>query len=315
MTVFVADISNHKPGFDIADAVSEGYSAIFAKASEGATYADPTFLGFMAAARAAGVLFAGFVYQRAESSAADHVAVLRRMGVPTDCPIIVDVEANSGSVGLTRGIVAELRAAGYQVPLVYLPRWYWQQIGSPDLSGLPPLWASAYPGTAGQYGAEKYGQAGGDNSPNWIGYGGNTVALWQFTDNATVANYQRAIDVSAFRGSAAELAELLHSNTEGTDLMSALSDQQQASLADMADQYLPGEEGVRGAGRMVLWLDQRFAEQGAQVAALTAAVQALAGGTGSPVTADQLRQYIDEAVARHVQVTVSVTGSPTDQTS
>jgi lysozyme len=241
MTLYVVDISNHKPNFDVGRAVAEGYSAVIAKASEGADYADPTFLGFMAAARAAGVPFAGYVYQRADSTPAQHVQVLRELGVPTDCPMIVDVEANSGTVGLTRALVAELRAAGYRVPLVYLPRWYWQSIGSPDLTGLPPLWSSSYPGSVQRAGAAMYADAGGTGGSGWAGYGGNTVRLWQFSSTATVANYN-AIDVSAFEGDEAELRALLGGQGED-DFLMALEQWQQERIFD---RILSMSQGVEG---------------------------------------------------------------------
>ena len=122
--------------------------------------------------------------------------------------MIPDVEANSGSVSLTRDIVKRLRAAGYRVPLLYLPRWYWQQIGSPSLAGLPPLWSSRYPDNKIGGIKDEYR----DVPPHfWDGYGGLPVAVLQFTSSARVAG-RAPIDGNAYRGTLTKLWALFNDN-------------------------------------------------------------------------------------------------------
>lgn len=108
-------------------------------------------------------------------------------------------------MALTRDIVGRLRAAGYRVPLSYIPRWYWQQLGSPSLAGLPPLWSSRYPDMNGGYASEIYQRV---PASYWNGYGGSKVAVLQFTSSSTVAGHT-PVDANAYRGTRAQLAALL----------------------------------------------------------------------------------------------------------
>jgi peptidoglycan hydrolase-like protein with peptidoglycan-binding domain len=82
--------------------------------------------------------------------------------------------------------------------------------GSPDLKPLTDrgvhLIASDYPGAKGT-GVAQYLADGGDGGPGWASYGGMTPVMWQYTDAA--AEQGQLIDFNAFRGTAAQLADLL----------------------------------------------------------------------------------------------------------
>ena len=213
-TTFGIDISHHQGAFDLARAAREGIAFVFLKATEGGGLVDARFAENLANARRSGLLVAAYHYQRAGVSAAEQVAHIGRV-VPKHVPVIPDVESGGGGVALIRDVVARLRAAGYRVPLLYLPRWYWQQLGSPSLAGLPPLWSSRYP----------------DNLPGtipdewvdvpahyWEGYGGLPVAVLQFTSSASVAG-REPIDANAFRGTRAQLAALINGSNEEEEMV------------------------------------------------------------------------------------------------
>ena len=204
MPIFGIDVSHHQGSFDVARAAREGIDFFIFKATEGNGFTDSRFAGNVAKARKTGKLFAAYHYQRGDVSAAAQVEHIRRV-VPKDIAVIPDVEANSGSVSLTRDIVKRLRAAGYRVPLLYLPRWYWQQIGSPSLSGLPPLWSSRYPDNRVGDIRDEYADV---PAHFWDGYGGLRVAVLQFTSSARVAG-RSPIDGNAYRGTLAQLRALL----------------------------------------------------------------------------------------------------------
>ncbi|RZQ61692.1 glycoside hydrolase family 25 protein [Amycolatopsis suaedae] len=209
MVLFGLDISHHQGGApDLPRARAEGVEYVFCKSTEGSTFVDPRFGGNVARVRGAGMLVAAYHYQR-NTSAAAQVDNVRRV-VPTNVPVIPDVEANSGSVALTRELVDRLRGAGYSVPLLYLPRWYWQQIGSPSLAGLPPLWSSRYPDNAPGTIPEEYA----DVPPHyWNGYGGLGVAVLQFSSSGRVAGYG-PLDLNAYQGTKQQLAALLGGQQE-----------------------------------------------------------------------------------------------------
>src|SRR5262245_25778744 len=169
MVTFGLDISHHQDlGLDLAQCRREGIEFVFIKATEGSSFIDPDFGANLAEARAAGLLVAAYHYVRSNATAAAQVANVQR-AVPKDVPVIPDVEANSGGIGLVRDVVVRLRLAGYSVPLSYIPRWYWQQIGSPGLAGLPPLWSSRYPDNVVGSIADEWADV---PATYWNGYGG-----------------------------------------------------------------------------------------------------------------------------------------------
>ncbi len=210
MPIFGYDLSHHQPAGLPARLAAAGAQFIILKAGEGGTYTDPAFAQNYADANAAGLLTAAYWYQKASGTPAEHVARIRSV-VPRNCPVIPDVEANSGGVGLIRDIIGLLRGIGYTVPLVYLPRWYWQQIGSPSLAGLPPLWSSRYPDTTVRGTADAYARV---PSSYWQGYGGLDVRLLQFTSSASAGGYS-LLDANAFAGTRDELAALFGGGQSG----------------------------------------------------------------------------------------------------
>lgn len=231
MPVFGLDISHHQDlGLDLAQCRREGIEFVFIKATEGANFVDSEFAANLAEARAARQLVAAYHYVRSSAAASDQVAWIARF-IPRDVPVILDVEANSGGIALTRDMVNRLRAVGYAVPLLYLPRWYWQQIGSPSLAGLPPLWSSRYPDNVVGTLSSEWAQA---PASYWTGYGGLDVAVLQFTSSARIAGHQ-PLDANAYRGTRAQLAALLGGGTEIN-----------VSLSDEFFEFIPpGETAVR----------------------------------------------------------------------
>jgi glycosyl hydrolase family 25 len=214
VTIFGLDVSHHQNGNpDFVRARAEGIEFVFIKATQGATFVDDRFVANVKAATAAGQLVAAYHYVTAADSIAAQVDNIRA-SVPSNLPVILDVEANSGTIPRVRTLVGLLREAGYRVPLSYIPRWYWQSIGSPDLSGLPPLWSSRYPDTRVGNLADEWA---GTPAAYWNGYGGLDVAVLQFTSSARVAGYA-PLDANAYRGTRQQLAQLLYGDKEDDDM-------------------------------------------------------------------------------------------------
>lgn len=204
MTVFGIDVSHHQPPLSFHALRQAGVEFVFIKATEGSTFVDPEFARNLAEARAAGLLVAAYHYVREAATATQQLANVRRV-VSRDVPIVLDVEAGSGGVAAVRNLVDTLRLDGYLVPLLYLPRWYWQQLGSPSLVGLPPLWSSRYPDNVVQDLSREWAAV---PASYWNGYGGLEVAVLQFTSSARVAGFA-PLDANAFRGTREQLAKLL----------------------------------------------------------------------------------------------------------
>ncbi|MGW0176073.1 glycoside hydrolase family 25 protein [Rhodococcus sp. NPDC003322] len=203
MTLYGIDISNYQAGLDLAAVRAEGFEFVWAKVSEGIHYRDPTWPGFRDAARANGLLLAGYHYVRADSSAdAQARTFVEHLGDAT-IPAMLDFEADSGDMEVFWAVANAIDALGVHVALSYIPRWYWQQIGRPDLSQVPGLIQSSYVVGTG-YASVLYP---GDDSYRWTGYGGKSVDILQFTSSALVAGQK--VDADAFRGTREELAALI----------------------------------------------------------------------------------------------------------
>ncbi|PSR58047.1 MULTISPECIES: glycoside hydrolase family 25 protein [Nocardia] len=223
MTIFGIDISNNNgPDIDLAQVKAEGFDFVFAKVSEGDYFVDHTWPAYRQAAHAAGLLVAGYHYVRADCDIDRQAALFtEHLG---GAPAMLDFEANSGEMSVFWALCRAINARGVTVSLSYIPRWYAQQIGSPDLAQVPGLIQSSYVGGTG-FAAALYP---GDSSPYWNGFCGRAVDILQFTDAAQVAGH--AVDANAFRGTVEDLRRLLTSTSTTTGALMALTDAQQADL-------------------------------------------------------------------------------------
>lgn len=301
---FAIDISHHQDkNLSLAATRRDGCELAILKAGEGSTFVDPDFVANLAEARAAGQLVAAYWYQRSNATAAQHVAKIRSV-VPLDVPVIPDVEENSGGVALTRDLVGQLRAAGYRVPLLYLPLWYWRDnLGSPSLAGLPPLWSSRYPNNRVGLLATEWAEV---PASYWSGYGGLDVALLQFTSSAHIAGYQ-PLDASAYRGTRTELAALLGGQAQEDDMQ--LTDTlpwwnddsgkpRQATVA----------QSLASAVGHAEYIEKQLASLSASVNGLSAA---LAASTKNPdISLDAVKQIVTDAVKQNIQITGEIHVGP-----
>jgi hypothetical protein len=234
MTIYYPDISGWQGNIDLA-----GVVAACAKVTEGTSYASPSYAAQKAEAARSGAFFFGYHFLHHGDPVTQAGWAHQHAGAT---PLMVDFEPTGSSTPQLTDTVAFIkayRAAGGTSNLVYLPHWYWQQIGSPSLNPLLGLGmvlvSSAYPG------------AYSDNGSGWTPYGGMTPAIWQYT--ATQAFHGQRVDFNAFRGTLAQLkalvtgqayppgmpASVLHVGSQGPDVVTL-----QEKLAGS------GLRGVRG---------------------------------------------------------------------
>ncbi|MGH3719177.1 MAG: GH25 family lysozyme [Pseudonocardiaceae bacterium] len=202
MTLYGVDIHpRYQAGISIEQIRAEGFEFMACKVSEGTTVYDSQ--DWLRRGRKCGLLCLGYHYLSAgneDAQARVFAGQLTQAGVPG----MLDVEDGSGNIGNVRSFLDACRVHHADVRLLYLPHWYWHDhMGSPDLSGLPPLWASSYV-AGGGHASTLYENV---NDSRWAGYGGLDVAVLQFTDEADVAGYH--VDADAYRGSRQQLAALL----------------------------------------------------------------------------------------------------------
>lgn len=208
MAIFGPDVSSYQGNVNWPQVRAEGFDFAIVKCTQGNNYLSPYYTSQLNGARAAGLLVAVYHYIEAASSADAQADWFDRHCGDKSLPIIVDHEEGSGNEAQNWAVVCALRARGYRVVLNYMPEWYWQQIGSPAIS-FGPMWKSWYPDMNQDYASAIYARC---PASAWSDYGGQPVALRQFTSSALVAG--QVLDCSAFEGTRDELAALFNNQED-----------------------------------------------------------------------------------------------------
>ena len=214
-TLFGVDVSVHQNGLSLKRAKAEGFEYAILRTSDG-TFRDKCYLSHLDDAESAGMVTMSYMYLRNPSegtTVAQQVeASLAVMGNRRR-PIWIDCETPAGlHVSHIREAQARFKAAGLRVLGVYSYVPYWENRiapSEPELSGgeLGELWVAAYGANNRGYASAIYG---GNNHKQWnYPLGNRKPILWQFSSNAIVAGWPSGVDVNAFRGTRAQLVELV----------------------------------------------------------------------------------------------------------
>lgn len=213
------DISSHQNGLDLAAAKSAGLEFVFIKVTEGSGYRNPLWPAFRDQARANGMLLAGYHYVTTDDPAAQAGACRDWLADPT-IPIMLDWEDRGGDWPNFERVHGAFRRAGLNVVLGYIPHWYWDRQGRPDLTGCGlRLVSSRYPTSTPGTPAELYPVI---TPALWAGYGGLNPTILQFSEHGRVGGHQ--VDLNAFAGTRDELESLLSGRRRGSEDAVALID-------------------------------------------------------------------------------------------
>lgn len=258
MTLFIPDWSNNNWA-STAQALaacaqvihSEGYSGIIHKVSEGSYYADPYWPAVRDWCSQNTVPCIGYHYVTGDDPGAQVQKWLANGGGKA---VMLDIEANSGDIGNITAVANAFEAAGIAVAIEYFPHWYWQQIGSPDISHLPGVLTSSSYYERNNYASTEYSDAGGDTGPGWAAYGGVTPTFWQFSDGAQMAGF--TADANAFRGTLDQLTAIFNGTATGfvppvTPAPTTTPEVTMADIDSLAEQIrakLDGVAAVDGPG-------------------------------------------------------------------
>lgn len=184
MTIYGPDISGFQAGIDLKGAL---FAAI--KVTEGTTFVNSDWRRARDNATAHGTFAYGYHFLHHGNGAAQARAYRAQTTMP--CAVDVERSADNPTVADLCDFTDELRNLGGRVHLAYLPHWYWQAIGSPDLGPVRHrnlfLWSSAYTS-----------YTDGDSGTGWQPYGGSSPAVWQYTDALHFNGH--VVDFSAYRG-------------------------------------------------------------------------------------------------------------------
>lgn len=115
-------------------------------------------------------------------------------------PMLIDGEDLPGNTGYNGTLTVadfldfaqEFRALGGTCNQAYLPHWYWQRMGSPNLQPLVD---------AGLHLVSSNYTSYSDTGPGWVGYGGMVPDQWQYQGSP--------VDMNAYRGTVAEYAAMI----------------------------------------------------------------------------------------------------------
>jgi lysozyme len=245
---YVPDISHHQAGINIQQMKNEGAAALIARVGQGAGTSGTTHYGTTQdrewarhrdEARRVGLPLVAYWYVGCDISAAENARLARDWVGDTSIPWMIDHENASGSLTFYHSVLDEFTRAGLRVILGYVPHWYWSGAGkSAPLTPGPPLVNSAYRGGSGTA-ASIYQQHW---ASDWNAYGGQNVALLQFTNQALYAGYK--IDCSAFEGTHTQLMTLINGTTTET--------QPQGSSEDMIITCVePNHAGILSGGVLI----------------------------------------------------------------
>lgn len=195
MTIYLPDVSGFQAGINLA-----GAQAVAIKATQGPGYVSPAYGSQAASAASHGVfqLAYHFIEHGGGAAQADHFyATAGKTPGMVDCEPTFDTHGNYVSIPTITDVctyVDRLRARGGIIWWVYLPHWWWEVLGSPDLAPLRQrgllLWSSAYTGYSDS-----------NHAVGWQDYGGMAPLVWQYSASTPFGGLAE-VDFSAFRGSA-----------------------------------------------------------------------------------------------------------------
>ena len=193
MTIFYPDVSSSEAGISFS-----GVPIAMVKATEGTDYIDPDYAPAKIRAKDAGAFFCTYHFLREGNGAgqADHA-----FSVVGSTPLMLDMETenlngitSNPSVTDAADFVSQYRALGGVIYLLYLPRWYWADLGSPTLAPLIDLGLLLVSSNYTNY---------SNSGPGWDAYGGMVPVIWQYTDSETL-NGVKPVDFNAYQGTVAD---------------------------------------------------------------------------------------------------------------
>lgn len=207
------DVSEWQAGMDTERvSLDNGLSFAMVRTNYGSNHDDAQFHRHCDGFERAGVIVTPYVYPIATDTYGSVDDAVRVIGGRYD-RLIIDWEIGSGGGDHLRAAHERAWEHGFSTPLVYDPKWYWEQQGSPNVDWMGQSgrvkghWKSWYPDDiAGPF--------------DWVlqklpGYvwddsrGGIPTLIVQFSSSVILSGWGGKLDANYFRGTHAELEALL----------------------------------------------------------------------------------------------------------
>jgi hypothetical protein len=277
VTIFYYDVSS----FQGQTQLPSDCSAIVAKATEGTYYRDSEYAWFKQQAANRNLPFSGYHFLKAEEDPAAQAAYYHNFAGNVPCMLDVETEGSSlPTVDQTLKFIDALHGLGGRVWGVYIPRWYWAQIGG-NLGLLEAAGAVLISSNYTSY---------SDDGVGWQPYGGaKTITAWQFTSTP--------LDKNAFKGTQADLADIFNGTAGPVSSGVEVNLTDTVTFSPAVDQQFPdlGPEGFGGSTTIEtvwLWTAARVAETLNKVNDLEAKLAALPSSGGAVLNAQQVADLV-----------------------
>jgi len=207
-TVPGIDVSYWNAGIDWPKVRATGQRYIFAKATEGDSYADPTFDDNWRGAKTAGLLRGAYHFfhcnvdpKRQANKFMDYV---KSMNDSAELPSVLDLETNDGQpkekiISRVKIWLDLVEAAFNRKPIIYSRAIFLQDFLS-EVGGGPPAWAKDYPLWLAQY-PNVYVEGSQPALPRgWYSW-----TFWQYSQTGRVNGINAKVDLGVFNGSLEDL--------------------------------------------------------------------------------------------------------------
>ena len=176
---------------------------MFAKATEGDFYADPTFAANWSGAKAAGLLRGAYHFFRSNvdpikqsKKFIDYVNKTKDLG---ELPPVLDLETHDGQtkdkiISRAKTWLDDVEKAFGRKPIIYSGPYFLQDYFS-EAGGGPPQWAKNYPLWVAQY-PNSYVPGLNPFLPRgWYAW-----TFWQYSDKGHVNGINASVDLNVFNG-------------------------------------------------------------------------------------------------------------------
>jgi lysozyme len=280
-TVAGIDVSYWNAGIDWPKVRAAGQRFVFAKASEGDTYADPTFDDNWRGAKAAGFLRGAYHFFRsnvdAKKQANKFIDYVKSMNDDGELPPVLDLETNDGQtrekiITRVKTWLDLVETAFNRKPIIYSGQYFLQDYFS-EVGGGPPMWAKDYPLWLAQYPNQYIPGIDPVLPRGWFKW-----TFWQYSKKGRVNGINANVDLDVFHGSLEELYHFAGSeiHKDGTQIPQKHTVSAGDSFESIANKYGITVRELVGANPQLLKTGEQLT-----VPAAVAIPAENGGGTGA----------------------------------
>ena len=207
-TVPGIDVSYWDSGIDWPKVRATGQRYVFIKATEGDSYADPTFDDNWRGAKSAGLLRGAYHFFRSnvdpKKQATKFIDYVKSMNDNGELPPVLDLETPDGQIkdkiiSRAKTWLDLVEAAFGKKPIIYSGQFFLQDSFS-EAGGGPPSWAKDYPLWLAQY-PNNYVEG----SQPFLPRGWFKWTFWQYSEKGIVNGINAKVDLNLFNGTLEEL--------------------------------------------------------------------------------------------------------------